>query len=387
MSLQAALKDARSGKKITEPFFNQHLLIVGQTGSGKTTSALSILDQLQHENQTAIVLDPTGEYAQLPNAVTYKLGENAYLEAGKLSEVALQEVMGIKLPLAMERQLARAINSLKVQRNIAHGHGPLKKINYPADRYQRLLEQLSDWASEYQVTDLPQQLVEEMVVPFDNEHADYCLLGQQYDRQGINRQWGLLTDFRERLASQAFRELFDTVAHPGTSKTELGFVLKMFLNQRASHRTLVVDLSILKRYEQQQGAIISYLLKLILNDRLATNNGTFMPVKLVLDEAHRYLPTGDAQLAKNGIFQVLREGRKVNLQMALTTQSPLDLPARLRSQFGISLIHRLLDQDELASVALDLAFEDVAKLETGQAFLKQRSIPAKKVLVQAPQWW
>lgn len=56
MSLQAALKDARSGKKITEPFFNQHLLIVGQTGSGKTTSALSILDQLQHENQTAIVL-------------------------------------------------------------------------------------------------------------------------------------------------------------------------------------------------------------------------------------------------------------------------------------------------------------------------------------------
>ena len=62
-----------------------HLLIVGQTGSGKTTTTLSLLDQFQHENQTAIVLDPTGEYAQLPNAVTYTLGENAYLEAGKLS--------------------------------------------------------------------------------------------------------------------------------------------------------------------------------------------------------------------------------------------------------------------------------------------------------------
>lgn len=384
--MQVALKDAHSGEMVTAPFFNQHLLVVGQTGSGKTTTVLSLLDQLQHENQTAIVLDPTGEYAQLPNAVTYKLGENAYLEAGKLSAVEFQEVLGGGFTTSFSHQLARAINSLKVQRNILHGHGPYKKINLSVATYQHQLEQLSDWASEYQVADLPQQLIEEMVVPFEDDRANYQLLGQQYDRQNINAIWDQLTDFRERLASQAFRELFDTVAHPGISKTELGFVLKMFLSHRSSHRTLVIDLSVLKHYEQEQGAIISYLLKLILNDRLAAE-GPFAPVKVVLDEAHRYLPTDGARLTKNGIFQLLREGRKVNLQMALTTQSPLDLPARLRSQFSTCIVHRLLDQEELASLVTDLEFGTVAKLGTGQAFLQQRSVPAKKVLVKAPQWW
>ncbi|MGY0220992.1 hypothetical protein ACW18Z_04775 [Limosilactobacillus fermentum] len=41
-------------------------------------------------------------------------------------------------------------------------------------------------------------------------------------------------------------------------------------------------------------------------------------------------------LARNGIFQVLREGRKLGLSMIMTTQSPLDLPAELRSQFPTS---------------------------------------------------
>ena len=68
---------------------NRHLLIIGQTGSGKTTSTLTLLDQLQSSGQANIVLDPTGEYAQLPNAIVYHLGENTYLEPGELSAAQL----------------------------------------------------------------------------------------------------------------------------------------------------------------------------------------------------------------------------------------------------------------------------------------------------------
>lgn len=73
-----------AGKPVQDihPLVAHHLLVVGQTGSGKTTSTLSLLDQLQRTNYTTIILDPTGEYSKLPNSVTYKLGENAYLEAG-----------------------------------------------------------------------------------------------------------------------------------------------------------------------------------------------------------------------------------------------------------------------------------------------------------------
>lgn len=385
-NLPAALHYSGTGQPVASSFFNQHLLIVGQTGSGKTTTALSLLDQLQHENQTAIVLDPTGEYSQLPNAVTYRLGENAYLEAGKLDADEFQEVLGIAFPPPLNQQLEQAINSLKVQKNICHGQGTLVKLNRPISHYQELLGQLNSWASDYDVQQLPQQLIEEAIVPLANEGANYTLLGQQYNYPLIRQSWPLLTAFRERLVGPAFRRLFDTDAHPGSSKTELGFVVKMFLHHRSSHRTLVIDLSILKGYEHQQGAIISYLLKLILNDRLA-QQGCLLPVKVVLDEAHRYLPSDGKQLAHNGIFQVLREGRKVNLQLALTTQSPLDLPARLRSQFSSVIIHRLLAPSELSSLPTDLSFKDVTTLATGQAYLLNDQLTADQVNVQTPQWW
>lgn len=53
---------------------DKHMLITGQTGSGKTCTARSLIYQLQKENETVIILDPTGEYTKLPNMVVYTLG-------------------------------------------------------------------------------------------------------------------------------------------------------------------------------------------------------------------------------------------------------------------------------------------------------------------------
>lgn len=70
---------------------------------------------------------------------------------------------------------------MRVQRNLRHQPGTLTKINRSVDDYQELLNQLSSWASDYAVSLLPQQLVEEAVVPLASSQADYSLLGQEYD--------------------------------------------------------------------------------------------------------------------------------------------------------------------------------------------------------------
>ena len=213
------------------------------------------------------------------------------------------------------------------------------------------------------------QLIEEFVVPYPDDRADYSLLGQQYDRTTINREWNTISTIRQRLASDAFRLLFDPEPHPGVFKTELNFVIKMFLEHRSSHRTLVIDLSALKQYEESQRVVISLLLKNLLAARLQKPNN--FPVNIVLDEAHRYLPKDEHQLADNGIFQILREGRKVGISMTLTTQSPLDLPARLRSQFANLLLHHLTSPEELSSLAIadQLDLSDISNLATGEAIL------------------
>ena len=371
--MPVAMVNQQTGQPVRRPLTARHLLVVGQTGSGKTTTTLALLNELQQTDQTAIILDPTGEYAQLPNAVTYRLGANAYLEAGRLDAGELQEVLGLALPPRLDHQLSRAINALRIQRNLLQQAGPLKKINRPLAQYQTLLNQLSPWARDYDVTLLPQQLVEEAAIPFADDRADYSLCGQVYDREQINRDWGLLTELRNRLAG-------------GVAKTELGFVLKMFLRHRSSHRTLVIDLSLLRRYERQQGALISYLLKQVLTDRLEQCDQSQRAVKIVIDEAHRYLPTTEQELSRNGIFQLLREGRKVNLQLILTTQSPLDLPDRLCSQFAQAFVHRLSSQSELAALPVATELTTTGTLAVGEALLLAVGEPSQVVRVQKPAW-
>lgn len=369
--------------KFTTSLLHHHLLIVGQTGSGKTTTTLALLSYLQQLNQTTIVLDPTGEYSKLPNTITYRLGENSYLEAGKLT--AQQLLMAVQAPAQITAKLQQAISDLQIQHNVLQRSGVYQRLNRPVAQHRQLLYQLDRWASDYPVQDLFSQLIEEYVTPFENDQADYTKLGQQYNRLQINQEWDKLTYFHDQLASPAFQQLFDTRHHPGKMKTELNFVLTMFLSHPSVHRTLVIDLSILKNYESSQRLVISLLLKTILREQLGKRRP--FPVNIVIDEAHRYLPKDNHDLADNGIFQVLREGRKAQLRMILTTQSPLDLPARLRSQFSGLLIHRLTSQDELASISDQLTLAETQKLAVGQAFLQLIARKPELVKVNLPNWW
>lgn len=382
----STITDQSAIDRLTNAMFSCHLLIVGQTGSGKTTSTLSLLSQLQQLDQTAIILDPTGEYAKLPNAITYRLGDNCYLEAGWLTVDQLLAALQLRVSSLVRTKLRQAITDLQIQHNIYSEQGTYRRLGRRLASHREDENQLGAWASDYPLTDLFAQLIEEFVIPYADDRADYTLLGQQYDRAAINRAWPVLTAIHDQLASPTFQALFDTGHHAGTMKSELNFILKMFLHHQSSHRTLVIDLSLLKNYEGSQHLIISLLLKEILRLRLRDNAG--FPVNVVIDEAHRYLPQDEHALADNGIFQLVREGRKLNLKMILTTQSPLDLPARLRAQFGDLLVHRLLDQTETASlpgVKLDPAV--TSQLPVGSAELCVLGESPALVRVNLPQWW
>ncbi len=371
--------------RLMKQLLSHHLLIVGQTGSGKTTTTLSLLSQLQQQNETAIILDPTGEYAQLPNTVTYRFGDNAYFEAGKLSAVHLLRILQLPVTPEFLQKLRQAITDLRLQQNVIKHSGIYQRQNRPIQDHQQALRHLGSWASDYHLSDLFDQLIAEFVIPRLDGQADYHLLGQQYDRVAINRQWPQLTMLQERLASPVFRALFDTDSHPGTMKSELNFILKMFLHHASQHRTLVIDLSLLKNYEASQRLLISLLLKQILKYRLQANAG--FPVNVVLDEAHRYLPKDSRDLADNGIFQLLREGRKLDIKLILTTQSPLDLPARLRSQFGNLIVHRLLDESEVRSLPGDWRLPRAAYLAVGEINLCLFDHQPVTAHINLPAWW
>lgn len=106
------------GRVTATELTKRHPLVVGQTGSGKTTTTLALLSQLQQTSQTAIILDPTGEYAKLPNTITYRLGVNAYLEAGALTAPQLLRVLELPADPWLVTKLEAAITALRIQKNL-----------------------------------------------------------------------------------------------------------------------------------------------------------------------------------------------------------------------------------------------------------------------------
>ncbi|WP_057740428.1 ATP-binding protein [Limosilactobacillus secaliphilus] len=363
-----------------ENSLNQHLSITGQTGSGKTTSTVALLSDLQRANQAAFILDPTGEYQHLPNASVYRLGDNCYLSAGRLTVDQLLFALGLPATSEWQMTLADAIAGLRVAHNLLGLTSTLKKVGRERRQWQDEVRSLGNWGRDYDVDLLPEQLIEEMIMP-DPDLPQHHLLGQVYDTDRIHDHWAIINHLRTQLATSRFQKLF---GNGSTSPAyELTYVLKLFLNQSMQHQSLVLDLSLLQGQGRLQQLLVSLICQTILRLRLSAQ--TSFPVTVVIDEAHRYLPNDDAKLTDNGIFRILREGRKVNLSMLLTTQSPLDLVPRLRSQFANVLLHRLAEPVE-SRLWPGLDWSTIANQAIGQAtyFSAGRSIPVK---VTEPQWW
>jgi uncharacterized protein len=95
-----------------------------------------------------------------------------------------------------------------------------------------------------------------------------------------------------------------------------------------------------------------------------------MPVLLVCEEAHRYVPAderiGFAATAR-AITRIAREGRKYGISLALITQRPSELSAQALSQCGTIFALRLaneLDQRFIETVLPDAARGHVAALSS-----------------------
>lgn len=155
----------------------------------------------------------------------------------------------------------------------------------------------------------------------------------------------------------------------------------MYLTKRAK-KSLIIDLSKLS----EQGAAQWLLISLIFNQMLIirSRNISKLPVEIVIDEAHRYLPVDSRQLADNGIFRLLREGRKAGLSVVMTTHSTLDLPDRLRSQFANLLVHHLASREELSY--LHLQSLPTTGLTTGEVYWVHGDHQPSKWQVQEPGW-
>jgi hypothetical protein len=120
--------------------------------------------------------------------------------------------------------------------------------------------------------------------------------------------------------------------------------------------------------------------------------GRPLPVLVVLEEAHRYLGEGAADMARKAANRIAREGRKYGVGLLLVTQRPSELPDTALAQCGTLIALRLTNSADQSKIqhALPDSVAGLAAalpaLRTGEAVVSGEALvlPAR-VVVDRPE--
>lgn len=102
--------------------------------------------------------------------------------------------------------------------------------------------------------------------------------------------------------------------------------------------------------------LVSMVSRMVFDFSLWSERGKSVPVLLVCEEAHRYVPKGDSAFlaARKALARVAKEGRKYGVALCLITQRPSEISPEVLSQCNTLFALRMSNQPDQEFVAKTL---------------------------------
>jgi hypothetical protein len=360
----ASLSDGTPVSLSPERLFGRHCALVGTTGGGKSWTLARLIEASTAHAGKVILLDPTGEFHTLDEAIHVSLGGADRPEACAEAVFPYRELTEADL-LALFRpetnvQLARlraAIKSLKLaevvgmENPLVAGNGCIPKAEQPKlhfeEAYRRHIDVLDGPLASFDVELLPLQMRFECVYPSAGAAPSQRVRWGGPSEPDLSECDPLIGRIESNLNSPEYRCIFASapsgVTLPSAIRDFLASddsVLRLSLRQlsfRESIREIVAN------------AIGRHLLEL-------GRQGAFVerPLVILVDEAHHFLnqKIGDAHwtYALDAFELIAKEGRKYALTAGLATQRPRDIPEGVLSQIGTFIVHRLINDEDRSVV-------------------------------------
>lgn len=395
LTLSIGRIDAADGVDVCLPpekIFGRHCGVFGATGGGKSWTVATLVQQLKKAGGRAIVLDPTGEFAEMGN-VDEVFVFDAPVGAAKLvhfpyRQVTEDDLFSLFRPSGQSQgpKLREAIKSLKLvaalngaaPQGVHINGGLVEKAGRLRAPYFNALHahaaRLHEPACDFDINNLAEQVKNECV--WASGQGNAAAFGNADQSLGYCET--LIARINTLLDSRELECIFRT---RGTSLvTELRAFLAddnrdiaviSFKDVRFEHNTREILLNVIGRFMLAEA-----------------RGGAFRtsPLVVFLDEAHQFLgrSVGDefSSVKLDSFGLIAKEGRKYGLTCVLATQRPRDIPQDVMSQLGTLFVHRLTnDQDretvERACGDLDRgAAQFVPMLAPGEAVVIGPDIPA-----------
>lgn len=310
-------------------FFQRHSAILGNTGSGKSCAEAGILEKLaQLQSSNVILFDIHGEYAGLSYVKRVEIGNSGL--SFPLWFLSLKDVYSNLLHIKEES------SQLQV--------AALRKAFYEARDSQKPDD-----------VPIPYSL-EELILLLEKENTLEILTGEAYRTgarageaktvKGENngKLTGLITLLQDKQRDARYE--FMTRAEPQEYLYQ--FVREMY--SISEKKIKVLDLSDVP--SEIVPVIIAVTAKLIYKVHMQQDRERILPLNIICDEAHNYIPSdsfglGASQRRLLDVFETIaKEGRKFGVSLTIISQRPAELNRTILSQCANFIVLKLSNEED-----------------------------------------
>jgi hypothetical protein len=384
---------------------SRHSSIVGSTGSGKSNLVAIVMDALTSSHfpsSRILVVDPHGEYESAlgTKAKVIHTGPNIPRSKRQLRvpfwALPFDELVGIamgKMPDSVLEQLREMVRDMKISSAI-HMLDPPPEGTITADSpipfsMKQLWLQLEDFegatyseSNGQNVSNLngPNFVGDAEALrppiyppPTSTNTPPYPNRSRRNIRKNLDLLKLRMTDSR-----YAFMFADDDDLHPdldGHATRDLSEVLTEWIG--GPEPVTVLDVSGLP--PEVLCTVVGTMLELIYGALFWAMElpvgGRQQPLLIIIDEAHRFLPSSNPTAASRILERIAKEGRKYGVGLMVVTQRPSDVDSTILSQCGTMLALRMSNPNDRSSVAsaipddLGGLTELLPSLRTGEALI------------------
>ncbi|MBC7081834.1 MAG: ATP-binding protein [Thermoplasmatales archaeon] len=338
---------------------SKHFSVLAMTGSGKSWTISVIIESVAKNYDIPILIfDPHGEYSSLKvakNADGQKIAQKTkiFVAADEytrdLSDDFFENKFGVKRD---SESLYFNMTDFETYQ-IIH---LLKSLYDLSEAQSRILQ--AGWAEITNDPDLK-----------DTTQIDPIL--EKLKGIGESATQGPAA---MKILSTKLRMLYDSLPYIQKS-TEQKIINEKKIVKKG--QISVIDISGIEEIQQQ--ALVAILSSRILKKRMKRD---IPPLLLILEEAHRYIPSGSVNTAsKPTIKRVAQEGRKFLMGMGIVSQRPSRVDDDVLSQCNNQIIMRLTnpnDQNYVKKISEWISEADVEEIKSmapGEAFIFGSAVP------------
>ncbi len=336
----------------TDDLLSKHFAIIGSTGSGKSCTVALVLQAILHENRNAhvVLFDPHNEYSR---------------SFGSLAEVISGNNLDLPIWLFNFEETVELLTS-EIEDHRREEQEILHEVILKAKQLYERMSQNGAVSSQLKIGDLEKELgragahisldspvpyrIRDLIKLIEHE------MGKLQNSNNLQPFMRLKRRIQMILSDPRYQFIFRNQAAANPIESIIGRIFRIPVNNKPIS---ILDFSSIP--SEAMNIVVSVVSRLAFD--LAVWSDRKIPILLVCEEAHRYVPA-DPSLGFNStrkiISRIAKEGRKYGVSLGIISQRPSELEPSTLSQCSTIFSMRLsneVDQNFVRAAVPDGADE------------------------------